>query len=145
MPQQACDDWAADALPDGRPIDLDDTELEFVSGPLSDTAVPAPYYAELVKHDGQRRLVYRTYFHDIDQLGLNPRSLSRVSGLFRARGNLFIDPRGGQPLCSTLRGVVRVYPDDDTHRCVVIDRDFQAAPRAADPFARRKRIITASA
>jgi len=141
----ACNDWAADALPDGRPIALDDTELEFVSGPLETGDAPAPYYAELVKHDGSQRLVYRTYFHDIDQLGLHPRSASRVSGLFRARGNLFIDPRGGQPLCSNLRGVIQAYPDDDNHRCLVIDRDFQAAPRSADPFARRKRIITASA
>lgn len=143
MPELACDNWAADELPDGRPIELDETELEFVSGPDADA--PAPYYAELVKKHGQRRLVYRTYFHDIDQLGLHPRSRSRVDGLFRSRGNLFIDPRGGQPLCSNLRGVVQAYPDDENHRCVVLDPDFQAAPRANDPFARRKRIITASA
>lgn len=145
MPELACDNWAADALQSGRPIDLDDTELEFVSGPNRDGAAPAPYYAELVKKDGERRLVYRTYFHDIGQLGLHPRSRSRVDGLFKTRGNLFIDPRGGQPLCSTLRGVVQAYPQDDSHRCVVLDRDFQAAPRANDPFARRKRIITVSA
>lgn len=141
MPELACDNWAADALPDG-PINLADAELEFVSGP--DAEAPAPYYAELIKQQGARRLVYRTYFHDIDQLGLDPRSRSRVDGLFRARGNLFIDPRGGQPLCASLEGMVRAYPDDDTHQCVVIDREFQAAPRANDPFARRKRIITAS-
>ena len=145
MPDLACDDWAADALPDGRPIDLDDAELEFVSGPSRDDAAPAPYYAELVKQDGPRRLIYRTYFHDMDQLGLHPRSQSRVAGLFRNAGNLFIDPRGGQPLCSTVRGMVQAHPNDDSHRCVAIDRDFQAAPRANDPFARRKRIITASA
>lgn len=144
MPEMACDNWAADSLPDGRPIDLDDTELEFVAGPLPGE-VPAPYYAELVKQEGKRRLVYRTYFHDFEQLGLHPRSRSRVDGLLRQRGNLFIDPRGGQPLCSPLRGVVQSYPEDDSHRCVVLDRGFQAAPRSNDPFARLKRIITESA
>lgn len=145
MPELAFDDWAADELPDGRAIDLDETELEFVSGPFDGGEAPAPYYAELIKQDGTRRLVYRTYFHDFEQLGLHPKSRSRIAGLFRDKQNLFIDPRGGQPLCSTLRGVIRAYPDDDTHRCVVLDRDFQTAPRANDPFARRKRIITASA
>ncbi len=145
MPEMACDDWAADELPDGRPIDLDDTELEFVSGPLKGEGLPAPYYAELVKKDGGRRRVYRTYFHDFEQLGLHPRSRSRVDGLLRRRGNLFIDPRGGQPLCSALRGIIQAYPEDENHHCVVLDRGFQAAPRANDPFARRKRIITESA
>lgn len=136
------DDWAADALPTDGPVALDGAELEFVAGPREDA--PAPYYAELVKQVGPRRLVYRTFFHDVDQLGLHPRSRSRVDGLLRRTGNLFIDPRGGQPLCAMVQGVVQPYPADEAHRCVVLERDFEATPRSNDPFANRKRIITAS-
>lgn len=145
MPEMPFDDWAADALPDGRTIALDDAELEFISGPIQDATAPAPYYAELIQQVGRRRLVYRTYFHDFDQLGLHPRSRSRVDGLLRQRGNLFIDPRGGQPRCAPVRGVVRAYPGDEAHRCLVIDPDHQPTPRHDDPFAKLKRIITESA
>lgn len=136
------DDWAADALPTDGQFALDEAELEFVAGAPGDA--PAPYYAELVKQVDGRRLVYRTFFHDVDQLGLHPKSRSRIDGLLRGRGNLFIDPRGGQPRCAALHAVVQPYPTDAAHRCLVLPRDFAATPRGDDPFAAQKRIITAS-
>ncbi|MCA9538626.1 MAG: hypothetical protein KC620_07040 [Myxococcales bacterium] len=140
------DDWAADGLPDGMNVDLHDAELEFVAtAQLASDSAPAPYYAELITRRDGRRLVFRTFFNEIDQLGLHPKTRSRVDGLLRQRDNLFIDPRGGQPRCGELRGAVVPYPADDRHRCVVLAPEHRPAPLAVDPFATQKRIVTVSA
>lgn len=141
MSSARIDDWAADQYEPQTVLDLHGAALEFVSAPTGDTR-PAPYYAELVKHEGGERRVFRTFFHSVEQLGLHPRSSNRLDGLFKGKINLFIDPECPQPRCSELRAMVTEYPaNGETHHCLVLEPDFRAVPlEQIDQFAKHRKI-----
>lgn len=145
------DDWAADEYTMNDQVTISGAGLEFIARPGEHVEnAPAPFYAELVTEEEGRKRVLRTYFHDFDQLGLHPRSRSRVDGLLKKKGHLFIDPECVQPRSGQIVGKVHEYPRlndwSDTHHCLVLDPEFRPQPfEGADPFAKQKRIRVLSA
>ena len=138
--------WAADELQEQSEIGLAAVGLESLATPGAHSEnAPAPYYAELVTERDGQRLIFRTFFHDLSQLGLHPRTQARLQGLVKRGGHLYIDPEGVQPLCGEIKGRISEYPrqheDEPLHACIVLDESYSPSPReGGDPFARQKKI-----